>query len=163
MRENEIGFWMPDGELDQLECVRCFLSRIVPPAVLPDVVEYRHSTTRRHLADWIQQWIVRPAAGGELDADHASIEAPPELGLGVRTKVRVDHAVAANAIRMGVLKAQEAVVTVLDVSRRWKVDRRGESPASQNGSDVDRNPNPLARAQPAGISFLPVAARRTVV
>jgi hypothetical protein len=64
---------------------------------------------------------------------------------------------------MGVLKAQEAVVAVLDVSRRWKVDRRSESPASENRSDVDRNPNPLARPQPAGVSFLPVAAGRTVV
>ena len=81
----------------------------------------------------------------------------------MRTKVRIYDAVAADLGLMRALKAQKAVVAVFDVRRRRKVDRRGESPASEDGSDVDRNANSLARPQPAGISFLPVAAGRTVV
>jgi hypothetical protein len=131
--------------------------------VLPDVVQNRYSAMRSHLADRIQQRVVRPATCGELDADHASIETPLELSLGVRTKVRVDDAVAADTTRMRALKAEEEVVAVLYVGRRGKVYRRCESPTSQYRGDVHRDADSLARPQPAGISLLPVAAGRTVV
>jgi hypothetical protein len=81
----------------------------------------------------------------------------------VRTKVRIDDAIAADAIRMRALKVQEEAVAVLDVSGRRKIDGRGEPPASQYRGDVDRDADSLARPQPAGISLLPVAAGRTVV
>jgi hypothetical protein len=163
MGQNEVDLRVANGELCQLECVGCFLSRIVSPAVLPDVMQYRHSAVRSHFADRIQQRVVRPAAGRELDADHASIEAALELRLSVRTKIRIDDAIAADAIRMSALKAQEEAVAVFDVDGRRKIDGRGESPASQYRGDVDRDADSLARPQAAGISLLPVAPGRTVV
>jgi hypothetical protein len=81
----------------------------------------------------------------------------------VRTKIRIDDAVAADAIRMRALKTQEEAVAVLDVDRRRKIDGRGESPASQYRGDVDRDADSLARPQAAGISLLPVAPGRAVV
>jgi Arc/MetJ family transcription regulator len=126
-------------------------------------MQYGHSAGRGDFADRIEQRIVRSTAGGELDADHTRIQASLKLSAGVRTEVRIDDAVPADTIRLGALKTQKAVVAVLDVCGRWKVDRRGESPASQDRSDVDRDADSLARPQPTGISFLPVATGRTVV
>jgi hypothetical protein len=143
MGQNEVDLRVANGELCQLECVGCFLSWIVSPAVLPDVMQYRHSAVRSHFAD--------------------RIEAAPELRLSVRTKIRIDDAIAADAIRMSALKAQEEAVAVLDVDGRRKIDGRGESPASQYRGDVDRDADSLARPQAAGISLLPVAPGRTVV
>ena len=44
-----------------------------------------------------------------------------------------------------------------------KVDGRGQAPAPQDRRDVHRDPHPLPRAQPAGVTLLPVGARRPVV
>src|SRR5687767_11186119 len=109
MREDEADSRMPYGELGQLLRVRCFLPGVVSPAVLPDMVQHRNSAMRGHLADGIEQWIVRSPAGRELDADHAAIEAALKLTLGVGTKVRIDDAIAANALRMGALKVEKTV------------------------------------------------------
>jgi hypothetical protein len=78
-------------------------------------MQHGYTAGRRDFADRIQEWIVRSTARGELDADHASIEAALKLGCGVRTEVRVDDAVAADAIGVRALEGEETVVAVLDV------------------------------------------------
>ena len=124
MGQQEVDLGVAGRELGELDGVRGLLPRVFPPAVLPDVVQHRDAPLGRHLADRIEQRIGGPAACGELDADHAGIEAALELGLGVGAKVGIDDAVAADAGRVSPLQREQAVVAVLDVGGRGKVDRR---------------------------------------
>src|SRR5256886_13449523 len=50
------------------------------PILLPHVVQYRHSTFPRQLADRIEQRVGRATARRELDPYHPGAEAADEIG-----------------------------------------------------------------------------------
>jgi hypothetical protein len=131
--------------------------------VLPDVVQDGHPAPGGYLADGIEQRIVGSPAGGELDPDHAGIEAAPQLGIRVGGKVRIYNAIAPNPSGIRPLETEQEIVAVLRVGRGGEVDRGGETPATENRRYVHRNPDAVPGPQTAGIPLLPVGARRTVV
>jgi len=85
--------------------------------MLPDVVEDRRPVLLRQLSHTIDQRIVGAAAGGELDPDHAGGNPEPDLPFGVRSEVRVDGDIAANAIGMLALEGAQCVVRVSEIGR----------------------------------------------
>ena len=68
-------------------------------------------------ADRIEQRIVGPAAGRELDTDHPGVETAGELRQSVACEVGIDDGVAPNTRRIGTLKLEQEVVAVFDVGR----------------------------------------------
>ena len=147
----------------QLHRVRRLLAGIVAAPVLPDVVQHRHAALRREGADRIEQRIVGATARGQLDADHAGVEAAADLRQRVVGVVRIHGDVAADPVGMLPLEPQQVVVAVAQILGRGEVGGRGQPPAPQNRGDVDRDPDALARAEPAGVALAPVGARRAVV
>jgi len=64
MGEQEEHARMPARELAELPGVRGFLSRVLSPPALPDVMQHRPHALRGEPADRIDERIVGAAAGG---------------------------------------------------------------------------------------------------
>src|SRR4051794_12674751 len=114
---------MPGGQPSQLNRVARLLSGIVAPPVLPDMVQHRNLALPGQRANWVEQGIVGAAAGGQLDADHAGVQATAQLAQGVLLKVGIYGGVAADTSRIRALKLEQKTVAVFDIGRGGKVDR----------------------------------------
>jgi hypothetical protein len=131
--------------------------------MLPDMVQHRHPALGREAADRLEQRIVGPAAGGQLDADHPRVEAAGDLGQRRSGVVGIDRDVGAHPPGLLPLEAEQEVVAVAQVLGRGEVGRRGVAPTAQDGGHVHGNADAIARAQPAGVALPPVGARGSIV
>jgi hypothetical protein len=131
--------------------------------VLPDVVQDRHAAVGRQAADGIEQRIIGAAAGGQLDADHAGVEAAADLGERLIGVVGIDGDVPADPRRLLPLEGEQGVVGVAQIGNGRKIRWRGQPPAPEDGGDVDGDAHALPRAQTAGVPGLPVRAGGAVV
>jgi len=91
---------MTSREGAELNRVRRLLPRPVAPAVLPDVLQHGNTALTRQHTNRIEQWIVRPPACRQLNADHPRIEAAHNFRACVRRIVRIDAHVSADRIGM---------------------------------------------------------------
>src|SRR6202008_3309144 len=114
VRKQEGHFGMASRERDELRSIRRLLPRPIAPAMLPDVVQHRHATLTRQLADWIEQLVVSPPASRELDADHAGIETAPDFPERMGGVVRIDCDVSADLALVLARQSQQRSVAVLE-------------------------------------------------
>ncbi len=161
--QEEVHAGVSPGKCAELHGIRRLLSRPVAPPVLPDVVEDGHAALGREPADRIEQRIVRAAARGELDADHSGIQAAVDLrqrGLGV---IGVHRHVPADPRGVAALELEQPVVGVAQIGNGREVGGRRGPPTAQDRRHVAGDADPVTRAQPAGVSGLPVGARGAVM
>ena len=102
---------------------RGLLAGVVAPPVLPDMVQDRHPPLGGEAADRVEERVVRPAAGRQLDADHARVETASDLRQRIVGVVGIHRDVAPDATRMLALQVQEAVVAEAAVGGRGEVGR----------------------------------------
>jgi hypothetical protein len=147
---------MSRGEACELHAVGCLLPRPVAPAVLPDVLEDRGTSSRRFRSDRIEQRIIGATTGGELDADRTAREASLDLTQRVLAIVRIHGDIAANAIAFPLLQGHHLIVAHRHVGGRREIDRRRVAPAAEDRSDVHRDADAFAGAEPRRIPFAPI-------
>ena len=136
VRQDEAHAGMARGQLAQLPCVGCLLPGVFAAPALPYVMKDRNAALRGQPADRIHQRIVGAPAGGELDPDHARVQAAPDLRDRLGREVRIDRHVAADALGVLPLEREHRVVAVAEVGRRREVRGRRVSPAAEDGRDV---------------------------
>jgi hypothetical protein len=131
--------------------------------VLPDVLQHGNPPLARQRGDGIEQRIVGAPARGELDPDHPAVETPQNLRAGVCAVIGIDARIPADPVGMRALQGKQGVVARDHVPRRGKVGRRGEAEAAQDRRHMNRDADPLARLEAAGVALAPVGARRALV
>ena len=96
VRQDERHGGMPHRERAELDRVGRFLTLILAPAVLPDVVQDGKTVRRGAVAHRIEERVIGAPARRQLEADHPLRGSPYNLGERVRCIVRVDGDVPAD-------------------------------------------------------------------